>query len=187
MLDDRIENLLSATDAALAVPQRRRELADRVRQRKRRRDLQRRSMNLAGISCAGLIAAIIGIYQFAPRPSPPMGLDVRQIVRLRAEADSLGAEADALQRQIDIERSARSQQDLCDQYRNELAKAAADGGWPSAVDRAALIALGQGDFYLDSQRSPDEAKAQYQSVVNNFPDSRWAQIARDRLDRLKMD
>jgi hypothetical protein len=179
--------LLRDTDEAVASPCLRPDFAKRVRQCKHRRDVKHRWITTAAATSTVLLASILGVYEFGRPHASKTTMDAAAIARLRAEADSIGAEAEALERQLDLERSARSQQDLRDQYRNELAKAAVDGTMPSATDRAALVALGQGDFYLDSQRSLDEAKAQYQSVTDKFPDSRWAQIARDRLNRLKMD
>jgi hypothetical protein len=109
-----------------------------------------------------------------------------EIARLRAQADALGAQADALQRQLNFARDEQARQDLREQYRRQLAADAVAQTEQSPIDRAALIALGQGDYYRD-QQAPQPAQAAYQSVLDNFPTSPWAVVARQRLTQFQMN
>ena len=111
----------------------------------------------------------------------------RNLVLLRSRADSLAAEADALQRQIQLAQTEQSRQDLREAYRLQLTANAQADTTESATDRAALIALSQGDYYWEILAARQPAQAAYQSILNNFPKSHWAALAQERLNEIQMN
>ena len=106
---------------------------------------------------------------------------------MRAEADAFGAEADALQRQLIQIRRAQSRQELRQEHQSQVQALISDQSLPSPQDRVALIGLSQGDFYRDIRQSLDQAKAAYESVITEFPDSHWAELAQSRIELLNMN
>jgi hypothetical protein len=113
-------------------------------------------------------------------------VDAAEIARLKSQADALGVEADALQRQITLARAEQTRQDLRDEYRRQLAADVQADTQESPIDRAAAIALCQGDYYWE-QKARQPAQAAYQSVLDNFPQSHWAEVARERLSQFQMN
>ncbi len=105
-----------------------------------------------------------------------------EIDHLKSQADALGVQADALERQLHYARDEQTRQDLREEYRRQLAADAVADTDQSPIDRVALIALCQGDYYRD-QHAHQPAQAAYQSVLDNFPTSRWAVVARQRLNQ----
>jgi hypothetical protein len=122
-----------------------------------------------------------------PRAEPGANsLTQSDIAKLKIQADALGVEADALEKQLNLARSEQRRQDLRDEYRRQLAINAHADAEESPIDRAAAIALCQGDYYWEQQnRQP--AEAAYQSVLDNFPHSHWAEVAKERLSQFQMN
>jgi len=108
-----------------------------------------------------------------------------EIARLRAETDSLATEANALERQLRLIHSEEARSQLRDQHASNVL--AGSGDSLSALDRAALVGISQGDFYRDIRQSLDQAKTAYESVLAEFPDTRWASVAQSRIDLLLMN
>jgi hypothetical protein len=186
MLDDSIGRLLHEVDKAVTLRQPQPGLADRVRQRKHHRDLRTRATIAACIASAILVAAFVGMRQIS-QPSSVATLNAAEVARLRAEVDSLAEQADALERQIGLARHDQSSSELLDESRRRLILRITDETSPSPIDHAAITELCQGDFYWECTRSVELAQTAYEMVLHNFPDSRWAAVARARLEQFQMD
>jgi hypothetical protein len=122
---------------------------------------------------AGLVAAS------APTPA--------ELAELKKQADALGAQADTLEKQLNLARDEQHRQDLRDEYRRQLAANAHAETEESPIDRAAAVALGEGDYYWQIQQARGPAEAAYQSVLDNFPQSHWAEVAKARLSQFQMN
>ncbi|HZZ27217.1 MAG TPA: hypothetical protein VFE46_04350 [Pirellulales bacterium] len=204
--DDPFLRTLQAADAAATPPLPQADLPQQVRQRHARqlRTVRKWKIGVAGTAMMLVcIATFIIAHKLPVRPgdAAPMdatlagnpraepganGLSPSDILQLRVQADALGAEADALQRQLTAVRQEQTRQDLRDEYRRQLAANAQTDTGESAIDRAAAIALCQGDYYWEQQaRQP--ARAAYQSVLDNFPQSHWAVVAQERLNQFQMN
>lgn len=114
-------------------------------------------------------------------------LNASEIACLKSQADALGVEADALQRQLNRTRDTESRQELRQEHQLQVLARINQESLPSPLDCVALIGLSQGDFYRDIRQSLEQAKTEYESVIAEFPDSRWAELAQSRIELLNMN
>ena len=210
--NDRLIRLLQSADAAAALPPPKDDLASRVRRRRAATVARINRLKLGGLACgagAAVVLVMVAIHSWQP-PAPPGGLGqvdnpsalqpphpegtrpgasgpVVDVGKLRAEADALADEADALERQLTLVRGEQVRRELRDEHQLQLAAQIERHSFPDSIDRAALVGLSQGDFYRDVRQSTDDARAAYESVVDYFPDSQWAALAQGRIDQLRMN
>lgn len=192
--EDPLVRLLRSADGARAEPAPQADLVERAYVGARRKDAQakilRRTALGAGAVAALLLATVAYRGQVADREvaeGPVAVDDSAEIAQLRAEAEALGAEADSLERTLSMARDEVARQELLDESRRQTAIAVASEVTPSGSDRAASIALCEGDYYRNTAGDADAAVAAYQRVVNRFPDSPLAHVARERLARIEMN
>ena len=206
--NDRLIRLLQSADAAAAVPPTKDDLTNRVRRRRAAQVARINRLKLGGLACgagAAVVLVMVAIHSWQP-PAPPGGLGkvdhpsalhppaepgasgpVVDVGKLRAEADALAAEADALERQMALVRGEQVRRELHDEHQSQLAAQIERHSFPDSIDRAALVGLSQGDFYRDVRQSNDDARAAYESVIEYFSDSRWALLAQARINQLQMN
>jgi hypothetical protein len=206
---DRLIRLLQSADAAAAVPPQKDELANRVRWRRAATVERIHRIKLGALAGVAVVLVAVALRSWQP-PAPPGGgvpMDRRlaqnpshpegtrpgasgpvgDVAKLRAEADALGAEADALERQMALIHGEQVRRELRDEHQSQLAAQIERHSFPDSIDRAALVGLSQGDFYRDVRQSTDDARAAYESVVDHFPNSQWAALAQGRIDQLQMN
>jgi outer membrane protein assembly factor BamD (BamD/ComL family) len=53
------------------------------------------------------------------------------------------------------------------------------------IDRAAAITVTAADAQANEFNEPEEAARSYRSVLTHFPNSRWANIAQERLAEIQ--
>jgi hypothetical protein len=180
--EDPLFRLLQSADATVGAPSVAGELPHRVRQRNSARAARTRRIAAAALASGTIVFVLVfnrgGSHSTIDQPGT-VRTDGEEITRLRAEAD-------ALQRQIDLVQSEQALSDLRLEYRRLLGKVGDGVIAESATDRAASIGLCQGDFYRDVHQAVDEARAAYRSVLEHFPESRWAVVAEKRLEQLQM-
>jgi hypothetical protein len=187
MTFDPLEQLIRTADGA-DTPQPPADLAQRVRRRAEQQQRQARAIRLSAGTVAVLIAAVIsirGLVGLRQSSAPP--LDASQIARLRSEADEFGARANAMQRQIDRLRSELARQELREEYARLSAAARDEDVGQTAIDRAASIAVTEGDFLWEVRHDRADARAAYERTLSNFPESQWATVARERIEQLNMN
>ena len=192
MDNDPIRRLLREADAAAGPPPKPPgDLAHRVRQRAARR--QRMRFGLSAAAAVVLAAGITALWTQAPSPSwpgqapqivtqEPQRLDVeatrREIERLRREADTRLAVAQRthdLLRQYERARAARQQAPVA----NPIVDARRE------VEKAACILVYQANRMCREMDLCDSAVVKYQRVVELFPETAAAAMARERLDEIK--
>lgn len=179
MSSDPLLNLLKTADAATPATPPEGDLAARVRSRQVLRATQ--SLRLRRIATAAimLLLAAPALYFSLPRlADSPRAFP--------AAPDQIAAQADALQRQVDLTRRLNSRADLLAECRRRLPTIAQADIAQSAIDEAAAIAICQGDFYRDAS-AIEIARQSYETVLDHFPDSHWAVVARDRIKTLTMN
>jgi hypothetical protein len=135
----------------------------------------------------GVIASRRPAEPNGPQPVDPSitkrPLSEQEILRLRAEIAALDAEANRAQQFVELYRA--------EEVRRELLASAEPAPveplLPPAVvaqleiDRAAAITVISADTRAKEFSRADEAAESYRSVLELFPDSRWASVARERL------
>jgi hypothetical protein len=202
---DPLIRLLQTADAAADLPKAAGDLPDRVRRRRAQRAKKTNQIRFAGVAGAAVVLVGISIYALKPRALPGGGGRVDDqtalhppaeprasehnvdIARLRADADALAAEAAALEHELTLTRGYAVRQQLREEHQSQLAAQLERQSTPDSLDRAALVGISQGDFYRDVRQSTDEARAAYESVIDYFPDSRWAAMAQGRIRELQMN
>jgi hypothetical protein len=186
--DDPLTRLLHSAAAAANQPVLPSGLPARVRLRQQRRRNSARRIR-GGLATSAVIIVLAMSLRFLSqrdglRPVA-RSLPDAEIAQLRAESDRLAAEAAALERQLSRIKNQEARTELRQEHASHVLAAATDPLSP--LDRAALVGISQGDFYRDIRQSLDEAKAAYESVLAEFPETRWATIAQSRIDLLPMN
>ena len=128
--------------------------------------------------------------QPVPVEQPAQGrqLSADEVARLKAEIAALDAEASRAHRFVELLQAAELRPE-------RLAEAEALG--PPAllspqviadlqVDRAAATTIVAADAEAHKFNRPADADESYRSVLKHFPSSRWATIARARLEEPRM-
>jgi hypothetical protein len=178
--DESLNRLLRLADGSVEGPKLPADLACQVRHRRAKQIARARNIWI-GLSIAVGAVLLAGTLRYMHVESQS------EIARLRSEVQSLTSEADALARQLEQVKLEQSRQELRDEYRCLLTTNVSAQTNQAPLDRAAEIALCQGDYYAEDDQSRSTAKAAYQSVVTNFPNSSWAAVARARLEQLEMN
>jgi hypothetical protein len=120
-------------------------------------------------------------------PPPGRRLSEDEITRLKAEIAALDAEANRARQFVELYRAAESR-------RERLAAAKTALNEPLLppqvlaelqIDRAAAITVLSADLQANAFDRRDEATDAYQSVLKHFPNSRWANIAKQRLAQVQ--
>lgn len=189
---DPLIDLLHLADGASAPPASSPDLPDRVRARRARQVARNKRLTIGSTAIAAVAVALLALVTFnrlvtndTPQPAAS-SLPPAEVAALRAQSDQLAAEADALNRQLNLLQREQSLDGLRQEHQSYLLAEAAGGSLPP-LDRAALIGISQGDFYRDIRQSLGEAKAAYESVITDFPDTRWAALAQSRIELLMMN
>jgi hypothetical protein len=206
--NDLLIRLLQSADAAAVVPPSRDDLANRVRRRRAATVARINRLKLGGLACAAgtaVVLVMVAIHSWQP-PAPPGAVGqadnrsalhppaepgasrpVVDIAKLRAEADALGAEADALEIWIAAKHRSERLQELTDEHDQLLIAQCEPDPIAAACDRAAGNLVWQGDFLWETFGARAAAENAYRSVVEHFPETRWASVAEDNLARLSMN
>jgi cobalamin biosynthesis protein CobD/CbiB len=191
MSDARLRELLREADAAFGGPPvGSGDLSLRVRQRARRQRRRRLFGSAAAVVLVLSLSTVAWVNRSghpsaAPRPivldDSPKPVSVAelhmQIERLREEIRT-GCQAvhEVLERQEVEQRLAA----LREQAEADPLKAVND-----QLDRAALTMVYQADRMYHELNLRESAVASYQRTIELFPQTHWAQVAKDRLAELK--
>jgi hypothetical protein len=191
MSDERLEQLLRQADAAFGDPRvGPADLSLRVRRRARR---QRRVRVLGTAAAAVLVLSLSTVAWVnrpgrpGPGPAPivvdngPTPVSVAelqmQIEQLREEIRTgCAAVQEVLRRQEFEQRLAVSRK----RAEADPLKEVSD-----QMDRAALIMVYQADRMYRELNLRESAVASYEQTIKLFPETHWAQVAKDRLAELK--
>jgi hypothetical protein len=192
MPDDPIKRWLRwADDTAGAPPQAGGDLAGRVRHLAARRRRRAIAGSAAALLAAGLVGAVIwvGLTTTGRTPRGPgavvrQELDAEEIARLRTEMARLKAEADwrtkvaaamvaqeRTAKRLATLRKAAPRLDPAEEIRQE-------------TDKAALVIVRQADRLYREHHLRDRAIQRYRDAIQLFPQSPWADVARQRLAAL---
>ena len=174
-----IENLLRYADrtaAGPALPPS--DLVDRVIRRARRR-----RMASAGIGVAAVVAAIsVATTLFLPEPAEqPAGAGPGPIAQLQDDANY--ALAEAKMHELVVENLLARQRQRRGLARSKAMQARPDPveQMDSHVEQAAFVIVTQADRKARQWNLTDSAASDYRRVIELFPRTRWADVARQRL------
>ncbi len=185
-MTDKLEQLLRKTDAVTPAPAPVAGLADAVV----RRNVARRNRRHVGIVLA-LIAVVGGVAMFAnPRSTvqiakhDPQTRDGIKKIEPAMTADAVRvARAQLAELAIDAKLYEQTA-DLLERHLSRPAAAMAVAPNPhQAQDRAALLLVYEADRDVKENR-PTQAVASYRRAIDLFPQSHWADVARERLKEL---
>jgi hypothetical protein len=201
MDSDRIEELLQQADERAGVPR----LTPNLAGRTYRVYAQRRRVR-AGLSVAASMLIVAGIIHMGRgivfrgdttelrqdvvvgRDGPQQAVQV-EIEQLRAEVAQLRAEAEERKAILTEVLKRQERQERIDRL-EALERQVRQQGDPSAevnrlVERAALVILYQADRKYNELDLKESAIADYRQVIKLYPETRWAESARQRLADIK--
>jgi len=182
MTEDKIKNLLQMADRAAGELGPTHISAAAIRRRAGHRQLIINIAAPAAIAAILLFASIIVIQ--AARPHKPS--EQKQIVSLQQELKHLQAKTDAVlnlvQQVLEEERQT--------ERLNELQATLASIPDPieetqRQVDKTAFILVYQADRLYRQSNKTDSAVQAYNQVIKLFPQTRWAEVARQRLTEIE--
>lgn len=202
-MNDLLQNLLQAADAASAAPSTPDDLSSKVHRRRKVRAAKSRRLKIGIVAATCTAAAFTIILTLQPspegqgRPTSPLAqiaptesvaaeraIDTES---LRREAAAIKAEADSLEKFL----AARDRQtrlaELAAEHDCLLIAASAPDPEEAALERAAARAVCQADFLLETLNDRLAAVEAYRNVAEQFPNTRWAMIAQDSVQRLEMN
>jgi hypothetical protein len=142
----------------------------------------------AGIAAALGVCVWLGLAREPRRHSGsdiPAAADSQRIAQLEAEVKTLRASSDRMFALLQETLEQRDRDRRVAELRKELA------GIPEPMDRvksqvnqAAERMVQEADELLRSRRQRALAAARYQRVIELFPDTEWASVARQRLEEI---
>ena len=187
MNDDSIAQLLRETDATSPPPPLA-GLASSVRHRAHTRARRRRSAAVAIIVLLPAAAAL----SWALRPTLPVPDKTLVLAPstqsnpqlLQAEATRLREEA-TVQAAVLSRMAQRERRESVLRRRDQLASRAAFATGATEREKAALILLDHGDRLRKELRQSDAALAAYRRAAELFPETKWAAVARQRIEEIK--
>jgi hypothetical protein len=192
MINDPIQKLLMDADQSAAPPRVAPGLAEHVRATARRRQ---RNARIVYASAAVLaIAFIIGRVGFSPRGSSAPSNTVQQQIAVTADHPSITPETtqsaaadinahlqridEALARLAEEIRQQKLENDLA-AMREPIEKV------QQQREQAALILVFYADKKFNELNLKDSAIADYKQVIAVFPDTTWAEKAREKLQKIQ--
>ena len=192
MNDPTLTQLLRDADDAAPPPPPVPGLAGQVRSRAATQARQRRTV-IAVLVPVALVVAAVAQHRIAgrhahervaitPAPAPPP-----------PDAASMLAESKRLVAQAEWHQSAANSLDVLRHRRERMAhtrEVLTETGADPVMrerDRAALALLDHAERLRRDLKQPDAALETYRRTIELFPDTRWAHIARQRIDQLKPD
>lgn len=181
MNGDSLHDLLNRTDAA-ATPSAvvADDLAGRVRHIAKRRRRVRSAAAVGALVVLGLMTTIL-VWPKSPRHQAEIAQSAPDPVRLRAELTALRAEADARLAVVEIVLDREEKRQQTEKLRRVLNRPDALERVHREQDRAALILFCQADRIFKDPNRRQAAAAEYRELVELFPHSQWAAVARQRL------
>ena len=140
---------------------------------------RRRSWQSSGLVAAVLALSVPGVAWLLLEPGSRQVQPVARQGQLQQELKQLQDQVDALRVELDTALAVL----------RELQAARSD---PLAevqrqVERAAFIMVFQADRMYRQLRLPASAVDSYRRVIALFPDTHWAQVARQRLSEIELD
>ena len=180
MTEDKIKNLLQKADQTAGGPA---PVSANLAADIRRRASRRQTINLtARIAAAAVVVIAFGIWSFTAKKTR----DRQRIVALEMQIKQLRVQTDAtfnlIREVLDEERKQRQLQKLQAQLASipnpleEIQK---------QVDKTAFFLVYQADRMYREFDQKDSDIQEYNRVIELFPQSRWAEEARQRLSEIK--
>jgi len=180
MTEDIIKNLLQEADQTAGGPV---PVSANLAAAIRRHANRRKTVNLAArIAAAAVVVIALGIWGFTAKKAR----DQQRIVALEMQIEQLRVQTDAtlnlIREVLDEERKQRHLQELQAQlasYSDPLQEI------QKQVDKTAFILVYRADHIYRELNQKEAAIQAYNRVIELFPQSRWAEEARQRLSEIK--
>jgi hypothetical protein len=180
MTEDKIKNLLYEADRTAGGPA---PLSANLAAAVRRRASRRHTANLAlRVAAAAVILFALGIWSFTAKKNR----DRQRIVALEMQIKQLKTQTDATLNLIrEVLEEERKQRRL-DELRAQLAGYADPlEEIQKQVDKTAFILVYQANRMYRELDRKDSAIRAYNRVIELFPQSRWAEVARQRISEIQ--
>lgn len=183
MQDDKLQQLLQQADKSSAGPLYRPVSLASISHRRTQK--RRFKMITGAISAVVLILAGSGVFIFT-KQAGPKPLTPEQVASLKAQIKDLNARIDSTLKLVEeITARERAQEKL-----KELDAELASLGDPieemnQKVERTAFILLYYADKGYEEFKDADEAEVAYNRVIEHFPQTLPARLAKERLEKIR--
>ncbi len=185
MNTEEIRELLECADRAAGQPSYGPVSAAWVRRQVRRRRLK---SIVVPVSAAAVLLVGLGIWGIATRTRTPAVQREERIASLEQQVEQLQAQTQAALKLVQDVLAQDRQQQRLDALEAELASIRDPREqMQEQADRTALTLLYQADRFYREMKQTQSAVETYEQVIRVFPQSRWADEARDRLARIRED
>ncbi|MDY0357900.1 MAG: hypothetical protein RBR19_18600 [Sedimentisphaerales bacterium] len=183
MNDERIKNLLEDADRAAGPPQYGMVRARDIRLRLRRR----RSIAIAApAAAAAVLLCGVALWNQHQQPAEPAPVPQERIASLEEQVRQLQEQTETTMRLV---------QEVLAKERQERRLAALQAELASIPDpaeelqrqaeKAAFALVYQADRMIGEMNQTQSAVETYEQVIRIFPENRWAEVARERLARIR--
>ncbi len=182
MTEDKIKNLLQEADRTAGGPA---SVSANLAAAVRRRAGRRQTINLAArIAAAAIVVIALGIWGFTAKKTRYR----QRIIALEAEIKQLKLQTDAtlmlIREVLDEERKQRRLNELKAQlarYSDPLQEI------QKQADKTAFFLVYQANRMYRELDQKEAAIQEYNRVIELFPQSQWAEVARQRLSEIQND
>lgn len=184
MNDDTIKDLLRQADRAAGTRSAPPGLADLVRRRMRRQRVVTTKRYVA--AAAAIIVITSGAILILSRSKPPgRSAPVDEFTKLRTEIEQLRAEADTRMAIIEQMLARQSRKERLARLEWELARPDPVEQVRLELERTACIMVYQANRMYQELDLPESAVKSYRQVIELFPETHWAKVARQRLTKIE--
>jgi len=182
MPEDKIEELLHEADWTAGRPAEVRVDLSRIRRRAHRR----RYVSIVGpVATAAVLMVALGIWSVTLTVPPPTP-EQERIADLENQVRQLQARTDAAMSLIQEMLEQERRQQRLDELEAELASIPDPfEEMQKQVDKTAFMLVYQADRLYRELNQTASAVEAYNRVIRLFPKNRWAQVARQRLEKIK--
>ena len=180
MEEDKLKSLLQKADRIVPQPT---HVPANLAAGVRRRAKQRRFVRLAApLSAAAMVLIAFGIYRLVGTPAD----DARERAALKAEVEQLRQQTDATLKLVrEVLGNQRRQQRIAELEAKLASIPDPLERMQRQADKTAFILVYQANQMYEELDRKDSAIQTYNRVIELFPQSKWAEVARQRLSEMK--
>ncbi len=182
MNDEQIKNLLEDADQAAGPPRYKALRACEIRARLRRR----RSVAIAAPAAAAVVVCGLALWNLRQQSEEPPAVPQERIASLEEQVRQLQQQTETTMRLVQEVLAKERQGRRLAALQAELASIRDPAQeLQRQTEKAAFALVYQADRMIGEMNQTQSAVETYEQVIRLFPENRWAEVARERLARIR--